>query len=489
MELLRRGFKNLVGCDIRFCVLLTLDLNCLHTRPIKKQPGKMKSSFHDGPCVCLFERVDLLPSTTIPLIILFLLGLSGCLGHAARNSGTRSPDSIEALRSRLSSVRGLKFVDEVPMVVETREKMADYIDNEVRLNMGKKTLEDVSLVYAKLGLLPPGVDLRANLLSFYSSQTLAFYDSRAKKVVLRGGPDGRSDTPVLGEVGEKVIVHELTHALQDQHFSIGRRLRALENGDKALALRSIAEGDAILTEYAYSFGGVSEWLSSYIRQVCNPAVEGAILPGTPALIRDKLLFQYRAGTVFLSHFLGKNGWSPINLIYKYPPLSTEQILHPEKYSAAPDPPTRITLKSLSGVFPAEWREIENDTLGELLVRCLFEQFLDPAGAAAVANGWDGDRLVAYRKGEEIAFIWATVWDSRRDAEEFYEKYQEIRPMKNGRGSVDSRFYIEKRDRSVVVVEGLEGDRIKRNIETVWLGMVLEEEHFQPPPFSSWIDSR
>src|SRR6266536_2593753 len=176
MEQLTRGFKNLVGCDVRFCVLLTLDLNCLHTRSIKKQTGKMKNSL-DGTCVRLFERVDLLPSTTIPLIILCLLGLSGCLGHAARNPGTRSPDSIEALRSRLSSVRGLKFVDEVPMVVETRERMADYIDNEVRQNMGKKTLEDVSLVYAKLGLLPLGVDLRTSLLSFYSSQTLAFYDS------------------------------------------------------------------------------------------------------------------------------------------------------------------------------------------------------------------------------------------------------------------------------------------------------------------------
>jgi hypothetical protein len=448
----------------------------------------MKSFVH-GTCVCLFERVDLLPPATILLIVFFLLGLSGCLGQAARHSGTRTPDSIEALRGRLSGVRGLKFINEVPIVMETRERMADYIDNDVRQNMGKKTLEDRSSVYAKLGLLPPGVDLRTTLLSFYSSQTLAFYDSKAKKVVLREAPVGRSDTPVLGETDERVIVHELTHALQDQHFSLGKRLQALDNGDKALALRSIAEGDAVLTEYAYSFGGVSEWLPSYIRQVFNPVVEAPILPDTPALIRDKLLFQYRAGAMFLSHFLGKNGWFPINLIYKYPPLSTEQILHPEKYSIAPDPPTRITLKSLSDVFSAEWREIENDTLGELMVHCLFEQFLDPADAAAVANGWDGDRLVAYRNGEEVAFLWATVWDSQKDAEEFSEKYQKIRPMKNGTGLADSRFYIETRDRSVIVVEGLERDRIKRNIETVWLGMVLEEEHFQPPPFSSWIDSR
>src|SRR5262245_25732088 len=218
----------------------------------------MKSSLH-GTCVCLFDRVVSLPSTTIPLIVVFLLGLNGCLGQAARNSGTRSPDSIEALRSRLSSVRGLKFVDEVPIVVETKERMADYIDNEARQNMGKKTLEDVSLAYAKLGLLPQGVDLRANLLSFYSSRTLAFYDSRVKKVVLRGD-HGHSDAPVLGEFDEKVIVHELTHALQDQHFSVGRKLRTLDNGDKALALRAIAEGAAVLMDYPYSSGGWNDCL-------------------------------------------------------------------------------------------------------------------------------------------------------------------------------------------------------------------------------------
>src|SRR5215475_8447282 len=265
----------------------------------------MKSSLN-GTCVCLSERVHLFPSITIPLVILFLLGLSGCLGQAARHSGTRSPDSIEALYSRLSNVRGLKFVNEVPIVMETGQRMADYIDNEVRQNMGKKTLEDVSLAYAKLGLLTRGVDLRANLLSFYSSKTLAFYDSRAKKVVLREGAHGYSDTPVLGEVDEKVIVHELTHALQDQHFSVGSKLRALDNGDKALALRSIAEGDAVLTEYAYSFGGLNEWLSSYIRKICDAAIEAATLPGIQAFMRLTVRLQYRESAILLSHCVCKN---------------------------------------------------------------------------------------------------------------------------------------------------------------------------------------
>ena len=420
-----------------------------------------------------------------------MLGLGGCLGLTAHDQQTVSLDSMEALRNRLSSARNLKFINDVSIGVVTRENIKSHIENNLQQNMGKK-LEDISLAYAKLGILPRGVDLRTNLLSFYSSQTLAFYDSRTKEVFLAGDPNEGSDTAMLGEAHEKLIVHELTHALQDQHFLLGSRLRALDNGDKALALRSIAEGDAVLTEYAYSFGGMiggmNGWLSGYIRQVFNPGVAEKILPDTPALIRDKLLFQHRAGTMFLSHLLGKHGWSPINHIYEHPPLSTEQVLHPAKYFEVPDPPTRLILNDLSGLFSPEWREMENDTLGELVVQCLFEQFLGPSEATVVANGWDGDRFVAYRNGDEVAFIWATVWDSSKDAGEFYDKYQEILSVKYGAGSVDSRFYIDKRDRSVIVVEGLERDRIKRNIETVWSAMVLEEERFQSPPFSSSISS-
>ena len=401
--------------------------------------------------------------------------LGGCVRYAPWGPG--HPDPIKQIRERVTDVRDLKFSHEVGVLFANAESIKSRIDTDLQQDLRGRKLEDISLAYAKLGLLPWGVDLRSSLLNFYSSQTWGFYDSRAKKVVL---PEkGRKDRE-----DEKILVHELTHGLQDQHFSLGHELRRAVNADAALALRSVAEGDAVLTEYAYSFGRLDEWLPAYVHQVLSNGAEEAVFPGIPAVIGDKVQFQYGAGTRFVLRFVGKNGWAPVNLLYKYPPLSTEQVLHPEKYLESPDPPTRINLGDLSTLFSSEWREIENDTLGELMIQCLFKEFLGAKAAAAVADGWDGDRFVAYQRGEEVAFLWVTVWDSSSDAQEFFDSYHEVLSVKyDVRPSEKDRFYIEKRDNLVLVVEGLEPEDVKSNIETVWLKMEIKEESFQPPPLS------
>jgi hypothetical protein len=117
-------------------------------------------------------------------------------------------------------------------------------------------------------------------------------------------------------------------------------------------------------------------------------------------------------------------------------------------------------------------------LGELMVRVLFQQFFSEEEGKMVADGWDGDRFVAFRRGEEVSFIWATVWDSSKDAEEFFEKYQEILSKKyRGSEVAGSYTYIEQRDRLVIVVEGLEKAHVKDNIGKIWRGMELKEESY------------
>ena len=418
-----------------------------------------------------------------PIFAIFL-GLAGCIVQTAQNPKDSNSDFIAAVRERLTLVRQMESLHEIPIVLETKDRAARYIDENLQGNSGTRSLDDTSLAYTKLGLLPPGADLKNNLLSFYSSQTMAFYDPRAKRVVLSVGDDSSPERLVLGERYEKVIAHELVHAYQDQKFSIGDRLRVQGNGDASLALRSVAEGDATLSEYAYVFGHLDDGLPGYVGQLLDAGGENADLSSMPMIVADRVRFQYLAGVRFVTRALSNGGWLPVNRLYHSPPLSTEQILHPEKYFEAPDPPTRIEINNLSRLFPPAWREIENDTLGELSVHCLFNQFVGLSAAASVAQGWDGDRFVAYQKGDDVAFIWATIWDSPEDAGEFYDKYQQILQFKYGTASVSSRFYTEKRDHAVIVVEGLERDEIQKTIDIVWTGMVLEEEKFKLPQFSS-----
>lgn len=142
------------------------------------------------------------------------------------------------LRTELSGIRRLRFTAAVPVVTETPEQLKEYLDADLQQSMGGKNLDDISLAYEKLGLLPRGADLRRGQLGFYAAEAMAFYDSKTKRIVLLGRPNGRADRPTPGGVNEKVLAHELTHALQDQHFQVGDLLRHSDNGDASLALRS-----------------------------------------------------------------------------------------------------------------------------------------------------------------------------------------------------------------------------------------------------------
>lgn len=387
---------------------------------------------------------------------------------------------IGEIKKRLAATRGLNPTYDVPIIVKKKNKILEYLEGDLREDYGDEKLKDITLAYQQLGLLPAGTDLKNSLLNFYTAQIVSFYDPKTKKIVLSGVSGGRIPgdgiyRPAESHLDEMALVHELTHVLQDQYFSVRDRFGPSNNDDKTLAFRSIVEGDAVLTEFAYRFGGINQWSRAQINRALqsSSAELAPIFADIPAAIGDKFLFQYQDGSSFVYRVHEKRGWPGINSLYRSPPLSTEQVLHPEKYFDLPDPPTRVHLKNLSSLFPSEWREIENNTLGELMVRCLFKGFFSPEEATKVSHGWDGDRFVAFRRGSKISFIWASVWDSSKDAEEFARKFQEILSRKYS--SSGSPFYMERRGNLVAVVEGLEKTHVEKRINKILQEIKLEEE--------------
>ena len=422
--------------------------------------------------------------TTRLLFVVVVVIVSGCSTTISQDRSGRDP--IKEAKYRLSEVRGLPFKADVPILYESRESLQERLEADLKDELGDRKREDISLAYSKLGVLPAGVDLRSTLLNFYSSRAEGFYNPKTKAIVLvkpENSPVKSGASPAEA-IGPRVLVHELTHALQDQHFDIGPKLRASGNSDQALAFRVVAEADAILSEYAYFYGGPSDWLPEYVYQLLANRIAESAFSHVPGMVVDKMLFQYSDAMKFIARTIEEYGWEGLNLIYAHPPVSTEQILHPEKYFVAPDPPTSISLNNLSALFSEKWREIKNDTLGELMVRCLFKQFLSLGEAISAAAGWDGDRFIAYRKGDEVAFVWATSWDSTQDAREFFDAYQTILPMKyESRPFEKERSYIERRDRKVLIVEGLERDFVHGFVDNIWRGMEAEKAAFEPPPLS------
>ena len=115
--------------------------------------------------------------------------------------------------------------------------------------------------------------------------------------------------------------------------------------------------------------------------------------------------------------------------YGRPPVSTEQVLHIEKYVAGEEP-INVTLPDISGEMGKGWIQVSAGTMGEFLIRTYLEEHLDDARASRAAQGWGGDTysLLSGPEGERV-LISLTVWDSEIDGKEFFEAYQEFVALK------------------------------------------------------------
>ena len=158
---------------------------------------------------------------------------------------------------------------------------------------------------------------------------------------------------------------------------------------------------------------------AYVAASVDPAAQ-AVLARTPAFLRDLLLYPYTTGLSFVQATQLRDGWTGVDDLYRRMPVSTEQILHPQKY-AADEAPIPVTMPAdLAEQLGSGWSVPLEDTFGELQIEYwLRESGVKPATATTAAAGWGGDRL-AVAKGPAGAWgvVIDTAWDTAADASEF-----------------------------------------------------------------------
>lgn len=143
----------------------------------------------------------------------------------------------------------------------------------------------------------------------------------------------------------------------------------------------------------------------------------------PITFQEQLVFPYLDGYIFVEEAYAKDGNNTLERLWTDPPASTEQVLHPERYLEALDPPVEVPAPA-----PLDRRRrLMNDVLGELEVRLLLRSHLDEEQAAQAATGWGGDRYVAEEdgRGREVRYLWRTEWDTDEDAIQFREALVEV----------------------------------------------------------------
>jgi hypothetical protein len=362
-------------------------------------------------------------------LVLVALTLAGCVSYRLIRAGEINQSVAEHVKQKLVAMRGLDFLAPVPIQAVDAAEARGILQRELRHEFEPGELAKLGRVYAALGLFPPGTDLERAFVDLYGQQAAGFYDPVERRMVLvedalAGDPLTRVVQTVLRRdlTGELVLAHELTHALQDQHFGLDFGRSNLGEDDAQLARHAVYEGDATLAGFAVALGALRPTtavrLAGKLERI--PEQLARAYPDIPDAVRETVMFQYVAGVNFVSWAYQRAGWDGVNALLARPPVSTEQILHPEKYFMRAEYPLSIRLGATTPYLQAGWEVAEESTLGELTVRLIAQRFFARDRAAAIAAGWDGDRLQAFTRGNDLALVWLTSWDSEQDATEFFD---------------------------------------------------------------------
>ena len=369
-----------------------------------------------------------------------------------------------------------------------RENMKALILKEIDEDMTPEEFRANELAMKAFGLIPRDYNLKEVLAQVYAEEVAAFYDPKTKTMHLIEEPkvkEKKSPTfleRLFGKSGEfdkdenkTVIAHELTHALADQHYDLDAMQDAIKkDDDRSLALDALIEGEATLAMFGV---GMDDWEGNDIIRLPAERMEftfnllapfmpvmgaGKTLRDAPPIISESMIFPYFRGMVFCAKLANEGGWAAIDEVYRNPPLSTEQIMHPEKYRAKPDFPMTIDLGTLKA--GEGWKEIGRNVLGEMQTAILLRKH----GGKTAAAGWDGDRYAVFEDSRHsLGLVWQSTWDTEDDAREFARGYVGYQSAKVGnlgsppkpipdsvwRNLEDRLYVVERKGRDVAVVEG------------------------------------
>jgi hypothetical protein len=339
---------------------------------------------------------------------------------------------VAELMRAAETYRGLKARTTVPAGSLSPRKLKAEIVESMPEDYPPAELKALEVSLKAFGLIPETMDLRRYLPELLSSQVAGFYDPDRKFLALVDLPAVRKGKHGIPDNGEDVVlVHELTHALQDQTFDLRRFEERDPLSDGGTARTALVEGDATLTMLDFSLQGNLETMPGVDSVLATMQDPDKLLDGSPDLpgaremaaappwLRDTLVFSYFQGAAFCVSARRRGGQALLDYAFTTdPPRSTEQILHPEKWHTQRDDPIGLKLPDLAAELPGYRKDAEGE-MGELSVRIFLREGLkDAKRASAAAAGWGGDRFAVYQGAGGRKVVWITEWDTETDAGEF-----------------------------------------------------------------------
>lgn len=315
---------------------------------------------------------------------------------------------LEDLIVAAEQIRELPFLSPPVITVvsdaELEARVRETIQEDIEDFPGDEAL------YKLLGLLDQDVDLLAMLLDLYGEQVAGFYDGDTGEIVVPSHDEG------LSTLQRGTLVHELVHALTDQHFEFDSRFDEMIDGDRldlATSYQALIEGDATLAEVLW----VQDLSQADLGEFLGESLEAdtTAFQSVPQFIRDSLIFPYDSGLNFVQDLYRSGGWATVNEAYQLIPDlpgSTEQVLEPDDYRR--DLPLEV---EIPGIDLPGYQLERTSVWGEQGFRVMLDQVLGESVAAPAADGWGGDAYHQWFDGENAALLIVYQGDTERDLEE------------------------------------------------------------------------
>ncbi len=306
--------------------------------------------------------------------------------------------AADEVLAQMSQITGLPLRTPLKKSLRSRQEIRAHIIQE--MNEDKDAAERYAGTRSAeaFGLLPKGFDLDSFMIDLLTEQIAGLYDPKAHEFYVADW------IPVDDQ--RMVMAHELTHALEDQHFQIEAWAKAARpNDDGELARESVLEGSAMVAMVEYLLQGSGRSLQDL------PDIDPAMLIGdmadtpllkkAPPFLKDALIFPYLDGLTFSAAILKPTGWEGLSRIFAKPPVSTQQIL-------------------------------EDNVMGEFGWKEVLKQYLGESRAKPLSAAWEGDRYAVYeqKQTKHLLLITRERLATQEQTARFFGQYSEALEKKH-----------------------------------------------------------
>ena len=234
-------------------------------------------------------------------------------------------------------------------------------------------------IYTAMGVIDGDRNLEEIWTRFGDAGVIGYYDTDTGNIRLRSGE--------ITAFTRTVLVHELVHALDDQIFGLDRPEYDDRTDEIDWVFSALTEGSArsIETRYRATFSAAELAEENAARQALPRTV--SLSEFNPSFL--ELQFgRYRYGEVFVEA-LWSRGPGTVDDTFENPPSTSELVLDPAAYLAGASSDPAVPNP------PADGNVFASGVWGEAGWAAVFTDVFAREEGARIADGWGGDRFVAW----------------------------------------------------------------------------------------------